>query len=223
MRLTFYTRADEPGKPRRRLDIGDEMRALMVSDAGSAVSLDAETMSEPLLDTQPDVAAEFEQRLADCSQLAFRVAMGVLHNREDAEDIAQESFIRAYRNFHRLRDRERFRGWLARIAWRLALDRIRASGRRERREQASLQGLPEPTVEDLAASNEFQAHLARAMDELPEKLRKTLVLAAVEGHDLEEVGRLMSLPEGTVKSRLFLARKKLAEKLQWVVSGTKKS
>jgi RNA polymerase sigma-70 factor, ECF subfamily len=180
-------------------------------------------MSEPLLDTQSGVAAEFEQRLADCSQLAFRVAMGVLHNREDAEDVAQEAFIRAYRNFDRLRDRERFRGWLARIAWRLALDRIRASGRRERRELAAMQGPPEPSVEDIAASSEFKAHLSRAMEELPEKLRKTLVLAAVEGHDLQEVGRLMGLPEGTVKSRLFLARKKLAEKLQWVVSGTKKS
>jgi RNA polymerase sigma-70 factor (ECF subfamily) len=222
MRIAFFAPPDEPREARRRLHIGDRMRALMVSDAGSAVSVDTEPMSEPLLDTQSGVAEEFEQRLADCSQLAFRVAMGVLRNREDAEDVAQEAFIRAYRNFDRLRDRERFRGWLARIAWRLALDRIRASGRRERRELASLQGPPEPSVEDVAASSEFQTHLSRAMEELPEKLRKTLVLAAVEGHDLQEVGRLMGLPEGTVKSRLFLARKKLAEKLQWVVRGTKK-
>jgi RNA polymerase sigma-70 factor (ECF subfamily) len=194
------------------------MHALMVSDAGSAVSFEA----EPVTEARPDIAAEFEQRLADSSQLAFRVALGVLHNREDAEDVAQEAFIRAYKNFHRLRDRDRFRAWLARIAWRLALDRIRSTGRRQRRELAASEAPPRPTAEDLATSREFQAHLGRAMDELPEKLRQTLILAAVEGYNLQEVGRLTGSPEGTVKSRLFLARKKLAEKLQWLASSTTK-
>ena len=203
------------------------MRLLMVSDAGTALDLpapaglEAETMSAPLAETEPDITAEFEQRLSDSSQLAFRVAMGVLHNREDAEDVAQEAFLRAYRNFHHLRDRERFRGWLARIAWRIALDRIRAQGRRERRELASVNTTPEQTVEDVAAAREFQCHLERAMDELPEKLRQALVLATVEGYDLAEVSRMMGLPEGTVKSRVFLARKKLAEKLQWLAGGIK--
>ncbi len=107
------------------------MQGLVVcSYAGTAVSLDTEPSS--------GVAREFEQRLADCSALAFRVALGVLHNREDAEEVAQEAFLRAYRNFHRLRDRERFRSWLARLTWRLAIDRWRATGRRERREWASV-------------------------------------------------------------------------------------
>src|SRR5271170_2508677 len=79
---------------------------------------------------------EFEQRLADCPTLAYRVALGVLHNAAEADDVAQEAMLRAYRNFSRLRDRERFRGWLVRTAWRLALDRIRAAGRRARRECA---------------------------------------------------------------------------------------
>jgi len=198
------------------------MRALMVSGAGSGVSLEAEPMAESVT-ADAEMAAEFERRLEDSSQLAFRVALGVLHNREDAEDVAQEAFLRAYRNFHRLRDRERFRAWLARIAWRLALDRIRARGRRERRELAAADALPAPTIEDLAASRELQMHLVRAVEKLPEKLRQALILAAVEGHDLQEVGRLLGLPEGTVKSRLHLARRKLAEKLQWLAVSTKKT
>ncbi len=189
------------------------MQALEASYLGGAVSLETDPSSELL--------REFEQRLADSSALAFRVALGVLHNREDAEDVAQEAILRAYRSFHRLRDRERFRGWLARIAWRLALDRRRAANRRERRELAWADAAPEPTVEELAASGEFQKHLERAMDELPEKLRLVLILAAIEGHELREVAALLGLPEGTVKSRLFLARKQLAEKLQWAVSSTK--
>ncbi len=66
--------------------------------------------------TDASLEREFEQRLADSSTLAFRVALGILRNREDAEDVAQEAFLKAYRNFHRLRDRERFRAWLVRIA-----------------------------------------------------------------------------------------------------------
>src|SRR5574337_233017 len=105
------------------------MQALEVSHPGSAVSFKAETLSGP----DSDIAREFGERLADCSTLAFRVALGVLHNREDAEDVAQEAFLRAYQKFHRLRDPARFRAWLARISWRLALDRRRTAGRRERR------------------------------------------------------------------------------------------
>ena len=66
---------------------------------------------------------EFEERLTEASTLAFRVAYGVLRQREDAEDVAQEAAVRAYRGFTSLRNRDQFRSWLVRIAWRLALDR----------------------------------------------------------------------------------------------------
>jgi len=77
---------------------------------------------------------EFEARLVESSTLAFRVAYGVLRHRQDAEDVAQEAFVKAYRNFRELRDRARFRAWLVRMTWRLAIDRQRADRRREARE-----------------------------------------------------------------------------------------
>ena len=77
---------------------------------------------------------EFEQRLEECGTLAFRVARGVLHNAADAEDVAQEALLRAYRRFSRLRDPSRFRAWLVRISFRLALDHGRSARRREQRE-----------------------------------------------------------------------------------------
>ena len=77
---------------------------------------------------------EFEERLAECGTLAFRVARGVVRNSPDAEDIAQEALLRAYKRFHRLRDRNLFRAWLVRITFRLALDRVRSAKRREVRE-----------------------------------------------------------------------------------------
>jgi len=81
-----------------------------------------------------DSHGEFEARLVGCGPLAYRVAQGVLHHKADAEDVAQEALLRAYRKFDRLRDRTRFRAWLVRIVHRLALDRLRSRKRRERRE-----------------------------------------------------------------------------------------
>ena len=160
---------------------------------------------------------EFEARLAECGPLAFRVAQGVLRNAADAEDVAQEAMLRAYRKFERLQDATRFRGWLVRITFRLALDRWRSAKRRERRETEW--SLPEqrpapPTVEQIAAANEFKDRLDRALEQLPEKFRLVLLLAAIQGYTLEEVAGMLRVPVGTVKSRLFLARKQLAEKLR---------
>src|SRR5215813_5979988 len=80
---------------------------------------------------------EFEARLVESSTLAFRVAYSVLRHRQDAEDVAQEAFVKAYRCFSQLHDRERFRAWLVRMTWRLALDRRRGDRRREVRDTAS--------------------------------------------------------------------------------------
>jgi RNA polymerase sigma-70 factor, ECF subfamily len=71
-----------------------------------------------------------------------------------------------------------------------------------------------PTTEEIAASNAFQVRLERALEELPEKLRLVLLLAAIEGYTLDEVAAMLGVPQGTVKSRLFHARKALAEKLR---------
>ena len=166
---------------------------------------------------QADTRREFEERLAECGPLAYRVARGVLRNPADAEDVAQEALLRAYRRFDRLRDRNRFRAWLVRIAFRLALDRLRYGKRRELRDTLWSQPEHQPpaaTAEDLAASNEFQEHLENALAELPEKLRLVLLLAAMEGHTIDEIARMLGISMGTVKSRIFYARKQLAEKLR---------
>src|SRR5438309_4958378 len=117
--------------------------------------------------TQADTRREFETCLAECGPLAYRVARGVLRNDADAEDVAQEALLRAYRCFDRLRDPLRFRGWLVRIVFRLALDRARSAKRRELRETEWAQTArraAQPNAEELAASTEFQAHFDRSME-----------------------------------------------------------
>jgi RNA polymerase sigma-70 factor (ECF subfamily) len=168
-----------------------------------------------------DLEREFEARLAESSTLAFRVAYGVLRHRQDAEDVAQEAFVKAYRHFRELRERERFRAWLVRMTWRLAIDRQRNDRRRLAREDAAAgpdervgRSRPVSGIQDDLETRERARRLWTAIDALPDKLRIAIVLANIEEHDIGEVARLLDVPEGTVKSRLFLARQRLKELLQ---------
>ena len=161
-----------------------------------------------------ELAREFETRLVESSTLAFRVAYSVLRQREDAEDVAQEAFTRAYRRFRRLRDRTRFRAWLVRMTWRLALDRQRGERRRLSRDTAWADGTPGAEAAAPGPAERLRAQeLWRAIDALPPKLRMVVVLANIEGHGMDEVGALPGVPAGTVKSRLFEARRRLKEML----------
>ena len=181
------------------------------------------TASQPWTDAvsvDQDLEREFEARLLESSTLAFRVAYSVLRHREDAEDVAQEAFAKAYRSFRQLRNRERFRAWLVRMTWRLALDRKRSDRRRLAREEHVA---VDPTIgADTAGTHERSAMLWKAIDGLSEKLRVVIVLAGIQGHDIREVAALLELPEGTVKSRLFLARQQLKDALSWVIEDQRK-
>lgn len=160
-----------------------------------------------------DVDREFETRLGESSTLAFRVAFGVLRHREDAEDVAQDAFARAYRSFHQLRDREAFRAWLVRMTWRLALDHRRGDKRRTTREQVVVVDPIVPSSEQALVDSDRARRLWNAVDQLPDPLRLTVVLASLQEHTLKEVAELTGVAEGTVKSRLFEARKQLKELL----------
>jgi len=168
-----------------------------------------------------ELAREFEVRLIESSTLAVRVAYSVLRNREDAEDVAQEAFTKAYRSFSQLRERNRFRAWLVRMTWRMALDRQRSNRRRLTREDRAEQESPASRQEEADIHGGLERsrraeHLWRAIDGLSEKLRVVIVLSAIEGHDIKEVAALLELPEGTVKSRLFAARQQLKDALSWM-------
>jgi RNA polymerase sigma-70 factor (ECF subfamily) len=157
---------------------------------------------------------EFEAGLPDLSRLAFRVAYSVLRQREDAEDIAQDALTKAHSQLRQLRNRERLRAWLVRMSWRMAIDRRQSDQRRMAREQVANELAAPPSSEEVALSAERAELLWAQIDGLSEKLRIVVVLAAIEGHDVSEVAALLNIPEGTVKSRLFEARRHLRERLQ---------
>lgn len=165
---------------------------------------------------EQELEREFETRLVESSTLAFRIAFSVLRQRQDAEDVAQEAFMKAHRSFRQLRNRNAFRAWLVRMTWRMALDRQRANRRRLKWELEQARVSNGPVAPDDGLEGERSSQVWRAIDELPEKLRLAIVMAGIEGHDLREVATLLGVPEGTVKSRLFLARRRLKETLQWM-------
>ena len=174
----------------------------------------AATLTDGTEVERDELAREFETCLVGSSTLAFRVAFSVLRQREDAEDVAQEAFTRAYRRFRQLRDRTRFRAWLVRMTWRLALDRQRGERRRLTRDTAWVAGAPAAAPAPPGPVERLRAQeLWRAIDALPPKLRMAVVLANIEGHGTGEVAALLGVPPGTVKSRLFQARRRLKEML----------
>ena len=156
-------------------------------------------------------ASEFEQRLQECHRVVYRVAFGVLRDPADAEEVTQDAFLRAYQKFSSLREPQKFRSWVARTSFRLALNRRRATARDRIRNAAWLETTAGCTgnVETAALEHEFQLRLEQEIDRLPKKLRSVLLLSAVEELKSHEIGEILGIPEGTVRSRLHLARKEL--------------
>ena len=155
---------------------------------------------------EPDFAA----LLAENQRRVFHIALSVLADPADAEEVAQEAFLLAHRRLSSLRDPTRFRAWVSRIAFRLALNRWRARNRRLTRETA-WQADQSPTQRADGADSVFLERLRAEINLLPEKLRVVLLLAAVEGMDAREVAGVLRIPVGTVRSRLHAARKRLLE------------
>jgi len=158
-------------------------------------------------------AEGFGERIAENQRRVFQIALSVLGNAADAEDVAQEAFLRAYQRFDSLREPEKFRAWVNRIVFRLALNRKRGYCRRLARDTA-WQSAETATMVDGAKSAEQQVMLGRLrleIEQLPEKLRSVLLLSLVEEMDATDVGAVLGIPAGTVRSRLHTARKRLLE------------
>jgi RNA polymerase sigma-70 factor (ECF subfamily) len=141
----------------------------------------------------------------------YRLALACLRNHHDAEDVVQETFLRVYRS-RAWKVMENERAFLGATAWRIAVDRRRRATRLAApgREPASAAAGPER--ETIAHDSHVAVH--RIIDALPEELRQTLALSAIEELNSREIAALMNVPEGTVRSRLQRARLLVKEKLE---------
>jgi RNA polymerase sigma-70 factor (ECF subfamily) len=147
-----------------------------------------------------------------------------VHDADEARDVAQEAFIKAYRAIGRFRGDSAFYTWLYRIAINTAKNYLVASGRRPPRSDIDAQdaeqyegatGLKEyATPERLLLKDEIQAAIATAIDELPDDLRTAITLRELEGLSYEEIAQTMECPIGTVRSRIFRARDAIDTRLK---------
>jgi RNA polymerase sigma-70 factor, ECF subfamily len=155
-------------------------------------------------------------RLVERHQAAvFRAALAALRVPEDAEEVAQDAFIRAFGALGRYRGEASFRTWVLKIAWRRALSRRRSRWLRLRATDDGLTEAPDGSSgpEQRAAGAELHRHLRRLIASLPSKLRDTLLLAASGDYTYEEIAAMIGIPIGTVKWRVSEARRRLRAEL----------
>lgn len=157
--------------------------------------------------------ADFQRQALVHLDALYNFAMYLSKRPADAEDLVQETYLRAFRFSHRFQPGTHLRAWLFQILRNTFLTFYRV---REREAPVAEDGVPEwdapmfhDAPEDDGAAMEAHTDLERAMRRLPEDFRTVLLLAEVEGLPLEEVARVMACPVGTVKSRIFRAKERL--------------
>ena len=163
--------------------------------------------------------AAFGEIVRRYQRAIHRVAYGLTRNASDADDLAQEAFVRAYQAIGRFRVGEPLYPWLARIAMNLAFSLHR---RRKRRPETPLEPLVEAGQQwgvhddpaDHAARSDQEAHLHACFEQLSHEHQAVLVLRVVEELSYEEIARVIGVPIGTVMSRLSRARTELRSRLR---------
>jgi RNA polymerase sigma-70 factor, ECF subfamily len=169
--------------------------------------------------------------LTECHGRAlFRLAFRMTGNEQDAEDVVQESFLRAYRQLGRFDERASFGTWLYRIAANCSLDLVRSKKRRSEHIAHPDPDMDDPVVtlpsndpspERVTLSSEVRERVAEAMNELSATERTAFVLRHFEGMCIEEVSRVLECQPGAAKHSVFRAVQKLRRALEPVMSGAK--
>ena len=161
----------------------------------------------------------FEIIMRRYNQTLYRVARSILRNDDEAEDVMQDAYVRAFQHLDQFAGRAQFRTWLTRIAVHEALARVRR-GRRFVDERDDQSGdfmdsfaTADRSPEQQAAGSELRALIERSILQLPEHYRSVFVLRDVEHLSVEEVCRVLDLNESTVKVRLHRARRALRRAL----------
>ena len=179
-------------------------------------------------------SAAFEALVERYQQQVFNLALRMVASRADAEDLAQEAFIRTWRALPSFHQSAQFSTWLYRLTSNICIDFLRAQKRKKTISLTMLQDdedkqwdLPDggPLPEQRMIDREEREALGRAFQSLDPDYRQVLTLRIVNGCSYQEIGEILNLPEGTVKSRLSRARDQLRKKMNASgnISGTSAS
>jgi RNA polymerase sigma-70 factor (ECF subfamily) len=200
----------------------NEGRRVLAGEAilsGAATINRTKDKSSQVEQSEVESDAVLEALVREHSRLVYRIAYAVLRGHHDAEDATQETFMRVLRYNSKLTAVDDAKTWLARIAWRVAVDRSR---QRSRTREIPLEDPEQPLAEVAsldarADQNVHGAQLSAALEKmiaaLPEKLRAPLILSTIEEMSPREVAATLGINEAAVRSRVFRARQILREKL----------
>ena len=180
-----------------------------------------------------DLAA-FEALVSRYQGKIVGYAARMLNDHDEAEDVAQEAFIRAYRSLDSFRGQSAFSTWLYRIVTNLCIDRARMKKRRpqgaysldepmDADEDKGGRELPDLSMEPSKGveREELRRHVRETVAKMPEKMRSVLLMCDIQGMPYETIAETLNIPVGTVKSRLFHARADLARRVKPYMSGVK--
>ena len=162
-------------------------------------------------------ANAFEALVVAYQKQVYNLALRTVGNEEDAADMTQEVFLRAYRALGTFRGESKFSVWLYRLTTNVCIDFLRS---RRRHPTVSLTAADEDDEQpqfDIPAGearSELRRAVVRGLDQLPDDARKILILRELDGLSYAEIGKVLRLEPGTVKSRLFRARRRLCEFLR---------
>ena len=166
----------------------------------------------------------FEALVTAYQKQVYNLALRTVGNEEDAADMTQEAFLRAYRSLGSFRGDSKFSVWLYRLTTNICIDFLRSRGRRPTVSLTAADEDEEPQELDVADDRfdpvqsleraELRRAVQRGLASLPEDYRRILMLRELSGLSYAEIGQVLRLEEGTVKSRLFRARKKLCDFLR---------
>ncbi|HWW72040.1 MAG TPA: RNA polymerase sigma factor RpoE [Duganella sp.] len=167
----------------------------------------------------------FDLLVAKYQRRLMRLLSRIVHDPAEAEDVVQETFIKAYRALRHFRGDSAFYTWLYRIGINTAKNFLATQGRRTptstEADAEQAEGFNDGeqlrdinTPESMLASKQIAQTVNAAMDALPVDLRTAIALREIEGLSYEEISDIMACPIGTVRSRIFRAREVIAEKLK---------
>lgn len=174
-----------------------------------------------IADVKRGEAGSYDYLVSKYMRRVVSIAWGIVRNAHDAEDLAQEAFVKAFQTIGRFKTGEPFGPWIYRIVTNLALDLMKHRQRFRHEEISDAHPAARADLADLpAASNELARRIDAAIESLPEMQRIVARLYLVEHFEHAEIAMMTGLSEGTVRSHLSLARAKLRERLADLYGGS---